>query len=87
MQLKKHERITFELRLASSSLADIDRALGRCQSTVTIVSKGYGRSERIQKEIAAMLGASPKKTWPKRYRMKETPKDVKAAELEKVRPR
>jgi hypothetical protein len=49
MQLKKHERITFELRLASSSLADIDRALGRCQSSVTIVSKGYGRSERTQK--------------------------------------
>lgn len=71
MDFRKHEKIKMELRLADSSLADISRTLELHQSTVTSVSQGYGRSERIQNAIAAKLGKSPKEIWPKRYRTRE----------------
>jgi len=66
--LRKHERIKFELRLAGSSLADVSRSLGLAQSTVSVVSMGHGRSHRIQEAIASKLGTTPQKLWPKRYR-------------------
>lgn len=68
--LRKHERIKFELRLAGSSLAKVSRSLGLAQSTVSVVSMGHGRSHRIQEAIASELGKTPEELWPKRYRTK-----------------
>lgn len=68
--LRKHERIKFELRLVGSSLAKVSRSLGLAQSTVSVVSMGHGRSHRIQAAIALELGKTPEELWPKRYRTK-----------------
>ncbi|UWR60197.1 helix-turn-helix domain-containing protein [Phaeobacter inhibens] len=74
MDLRKHERIKFELRLAGSSLADISRELGISQAAVSTVSMGWRRSRKIQSAIAVRLGQEPEQLWPKRYRKKESSK-------------
>ena len=68
--LRQHERLKYLLRLADSSMAEISRELGLKQNTLTTVSKGYGRSKRIQNAIAAKLGKAPEKIWPERYEVK-----------------
>jgi lambda repressor-like predicted transcriptional regulator len=65
--LRKHERIKFELRLAGSSLADVSRRLGVSQGAVSMVSVGRKRSKKIEAAIAAELGKRPEILWPKRY--------------------
>lgn len=72
--LRQHERLKYLLRLADSSMAEISRELGLKQNSVTTVSKGYGRSKRIQNAIAAKLGKAPEQIWPERY---EAEKEIK----------
>ncbi|MFA3920457.1 helix-turn-helix domain-containing protein [Ruegeria hyattellae] len=72
--LRKHERIKFELRLAGTSLAEISRELGISQASVSTVSMGKRRSRKIQRAIANRLGRDPEQLWPKRYRKKESRK-------------
>ncbi|WP_348538784.1 helix-turn-helix domain-containing protein [Shimia sp. R10_1] len=67
MDLARHERIKYDLRLLGTSLAQISRELGVSISSVSTVSQGYRRSERIQKAIAVQLGTSPEVLWPERY--------------------
>ncbi len=68
--LRQHEWSKYLLRLAGSSMAEISLELGLKQNTVSTVSKGYGRSRRIQSAIAAKLGKAPEKIWPDRYALK-----------------
>ena len=65
--LRKHERIKFELRLAGSSLADVSRRIGVSQGAVSMVSVGRKRSKKIETAIAAELGKTPEQLWPSRY--------------------
>lgn len=67
-EIKKHERIKMELRLAGSSLSQIARELGVQTSTVASVSRGTCRSRRIQAAISHKLGLEPEHLWPERDR-------------------
>jgi lambda repressor-like predicted transcriptional regulator len=64
---RRHLRIKESLRLRGSSLSEIARDLNVSASTVTIVSQGHRRSERIERAIAQALGLSPSEVWPDRY--------------------
>lgn len=67
VDLENHEFLKFRLRLAGSSMAKIARTLGISQSSVTVVSQGYRRSHRVQREIADQLGTTPQQLFPDRY--------------------
>lgn len=67
VDLEQHEFLKFQLRLAGSSMAKIARLLGISQSSVTVVSQGYRRSHRVQREIAEQLGTTPEELSPDRY--------------------
>lgn len=65
-EIKRHERIKMELRLAGSSLSQIARELGVQASTVASVSRGNCRSRRIEAAISSKLGVTPERLWPDR---------------------
>lgn len=67
LEIKRHEQIKMQLRLAGSSLAQVARELGVQTSTVAAVSRGKSRSRRIEDGIAAKLGHTPQQLWPDRY--------------------
>ncbi|MAY19005.1 MAG: hypothetical protein CL955_00100 [Erythrobacteraceae bacterium] len=64
---EQHEHIKWLLRTQGSSLADVARALDVQPSAVTLVSKGRGRSRRIENAIAKATGLRPAQLWPKNY--------------------
>lgn len=66
-QRDQHEWIKSHLRLAGSSLADVARELGIRPATVTIVSQGMRRSQRIEAAISAKLGVPAALLWPEKY--------------------
>lgn len=66
-ELIRHERIKAELRIRSTSLAEIARALGVSGTSLSLVSMGKHRSKRIEKAIAEALGENPEELWPERY--------------------
>jgi len=70
---KQHARIKSALALRGATLSSIARDLGVAPTTVSIVSRGYRRSRRIEKAIADAIGRSPAELWPSRY-SKLTPK-------------
>jgi Ner family transcriptional regulator len=65
---KRHASIKSALRLKHLTLSDIARSLGVTPSTVSIVSRGFRRSRRIEAAIASALGFTPEELWPERYR-------------------
>jgi lambda repressor-like predicted transcriptional regulator len=67
----RHAQIKSALSLKGQSLSDIARALGVSPCTVSIVSRGFRRSRRIETAIAEAVGSTPAKIWPKRYRQSE----------------
>ena len=64
---KKHARIKSALSLKRISLSDIARTLAVTPSTVSIVSRGFRRSRRVEQAIAEGLGQTPEEVWPDRY--------------------
>ena len=64
---KRHQQIRAALALRGITLSAIARDLDVKPTTMTIVSKGYRRSRRIEQAIAAALGTSPAQIWPERY--------------------
>lgn len=64
---KKHAQIKSALSLKRISLSDIARSLEITPSTVSIVSRGFRRSRRVEQAIAAALGQTPEEVWPDRY--------------------
>lgn len=71
VDLQRHEFLKLQLRLKGSSLAQVAKSLGVLQSSVTVVSQGYRRSQRIEAAIANQLGTSPQALFPERYDTKE----------------
>ncbi|MBU1385162.1 MULTISPECIES: helix-turn-helix domain-containing protein [Alphaproteobacteria] len=65
---KRHARIKSALSLKRISLSDIARSLAVTPSTVSIVSRGFRRSRRVEQAIADALGQRPEEIWPDRYR-------------------
>lgn len=64
---KQHGRIKSALALRGATLSSIARDLGVAPGTVSIVSRGYRRSRRIEKAIADVLDCTPAELWPHRY--------------------
>jgi Ner family transcriptional regulator len=64
---KRHARIKAALELHGSSLSDIARRLEVAPTTISIVSRGFRRSRRIEAAIADRLGVSAAQLWPDRY--------------------
>ena len=64
---KTHQKIKAALSLNRNSLSMIARDLGVSPSTVTIVSQGYRRSQRIEQAIAHAIHVDPRDLWPERY--------------------
>lgn len=65
---KQHSRIKAALSLRGRSLSDVARDLEVAPTTVSIVSRGFRRSRRIEAAIAGELGMRPAQIWPDRYR-------------------
>ena len=63
----QHDHIKWLLRTQGSSLADIARLLDVQPSAVTVVSKGRGRSRRIEEAIAEATGLKLAQLWPQHY--------------------
>lgn len=74
---KKHARIKSALSLKRISLSDIARSLEVTPSTVSIVSRGFRRSRRVEQAIAAALGQAPEDVWPERYVRSQQPSNLK----------
>lgn len=66
-RVSQHEHIKWLLRTQGSSLADVARLLDVRPSAVTQVSKGQGRSRRIERAIAEAAGLTPVQLWPENY--------------------
>ena len=64
---RQHQRIRAALALKGITLTSIARKLDVKPTTITIVSKGYRRSKRIEQAIADAIGTSPAALWPSRY--------------------
>jgi lambda repressor-like predicted transcriptional regulator len=64
---KQHEHIKWALSRRGTSLSTIARTLGVAPTSVTMVSKGRGRSRRIEEAIAAATGFTPAQLWPAYY--------------------
>jgi lambda repressor-like predicted transcriptional regulator len=64
---KRHANIKSALRLKHLTLSDIARSLDVTPGTVSIVSRGFRRSRRIESAIATALGFTPEELWPDRY--------------------
>ncbi|WP_369827466.1 transcriptional regulator [Caulobacter sp. FWC2] len=68
--MRQHQRIKASLQLRGTSLSAIARQLEVRASTVTTVSQGLRRSERIESAIAGALGLAPRDLWPERYQQR-----------------
>ena len=64
---KRHGRIKGALVLRGASLSSIARDLSVAPTTVSIVSRGFRRSRRIEQAIAKALDCDPSDLWPERY--------------------
>ncbi len=65
---RRHVRIKSALSLKGLSLSDIARQLRVTPSTVSIVSRGFRRSRRVECAIAAALDMDHATLWPERRR-------------------
>ena len=62
-----HEWIKGELRRRGSSMAQVSREIGVTQGSVSLVSQGLHRSQRIERELANALDLTPEELFPERY--------------------
>jgi lambda repressor-like predicted transcriptional regulator len=63
---KRHDRIKSALGLKGLTLSDIARDLAVTPSTVSIVSRGFRRSHRVEQALASALGMTYSQLWPDR---------------------
>jgi len=64
---KRHAQIKSALSLKHITLSDIARSIDVTPGTVSIVSRGFRRSRRIEAAIATALGSTAEELWPDRY--------------------
>ena len=62
-----HLWIKQALAAKGSSLGQVARSEGVSTSTVSIVSRGYRRSRRLELAIATAVDSTPQTLWPDRY--------------------
>ena len=71
-----HERLKMELRLRGKSIASVARELDVFRSSVTLVSQGLRRSEKIERALAEAIGLTPQELFPDRYPAEEERPDT-----------
>lgn len=64
---RNHQWIRVALKKRGLSMSDIARRLEVQPTTVCMVSRGAGRSRRIEQAIADAIGFRPDEIWPDRY--------------------
>ncbi len=64
---RRHAQIKAALGLRGRTLSDIARSLDVAPTTISIVSRGFRRSQRIEAAIAHELGLAAAQLWPDRY--------------------
>lgn len=62
-----HLQIKEALHTRGLSFGGIARDQGVAKATISIVSRGYRRSRRLEKAIADALNVEPAQLWPERY--------------------
>ncbi|MGH6763971.1 MAG: helix-turn-helix domain-containing protein [Phyllobacterium sp.] len=67
VDIEQHDAIKRRLRARRITFVSIAQELGVSPVTVTRVSQGYRKSDRIQRSIAEKLGVSPEVLWPGKY--------------------
>ncbi|RNF35326.1 helix-turn-helix domain-containing protein [Paracoccus methylarcula] len=67
INMRTHELVKAELRIAGSSLAQVGRELGISHASVGSACAGYSRSRRVEEAIASKLLKRPEEIWPERY--------------------
>lgn len=78
---KQHARIKSALALRGLTLSSLARELEVAPTTVSIVSRGFRRSRRIERAIAEAVGCSPAELWPLRYQPIISEEDMPMAEI------
>lgn len=63
-----HEHLKMELRLRGTSMSEIAQSMGVGPGSVTAVSQGRRRWQRIEKALATALDTTPAKLFPDRYK-------------------
>ncbi|PZX10950.1 Nlp family transcriptional regulator [Palleronia aestuarii] len=64
---QRHETIKRRLKQRGTSLAQVARDLEVLPSTVSIVSQGHRKSDRIQRAIALRLDTTAEALFPEKY--------------------
>lgn len=63
-----HEHLKMELRLRGTLMSAVAQSIGVGPGSVTAVSQGRRRSQRIEKALATALDTTPAKLFPDRYK-------------------
>lgn len=66
-----HHWIRTALKKRGLSMTDIARRLDVTPTTVCMVSRGAGRSRRVEQAIADAIGFGQHEIWPERYAVRE----------------
>ncbi len=62
-----HEKIKMRLRIRGNSLAKIAKLTGVSGTSMTLISLGKHRSNKIEVAIARALNTTPSELWPDRF--------------------
>ncbi|WP_428153836.1 helix-turn-helix domain-containing protein [Brevundimonas sp.] len=68
---RNHQWVRTALKKRGLSMTDIARSLAVTPTTVCMVSRGSGRSRRIEQAIGDAIGFRPAEIWPDRYQTVE----------------
>ena len=71
IDLTRHADIRKRLGAVGLSISALAKTVGVAPETITIVSQGYRRSRRLEKELAFALGTTPEQLFPERYTAEE----------------
>ena len=74
--VKQHARIKAALALRGLTFTSIATDLGVSPTAVAMISKGRGRSQSIERAIAAAVRCTPAQLWPGRYSIQEEMSDA-----------
>lgn len=68
---RNHQWVRTALKKRGLSMSDIARSLAVTPTTACMVSRGSGRSRRIEQAIGEAIGFQPAEIWPDRYEVTE----------------
>lgn len=64
---ERHLQIKTALHARGLTFSEIAKDQGVAKATISIVSRGYRRSRRLERAIADALDVEPAQLWPERY--------------------